>query len=61
MLASLNGHIEVVKMLLSKGANRKLKGKVSMGRIERGYMYMGGLEGWRGLLGGGYYMLSFTL
>ena len=35
MLASMNGHVEVVEMLLSKGAQVDLQDKVSMGGMER--------------------------
>ena len=33
MLASMSGHEKVVEILLLAGADRKLKGKVSMGRM----------------------------
>ena len=36
MLASKNSHVEVVEMLLSKGAQVNLQDKVSMGGMERG-------------------------
>ena len=35
MLASLNCHIEVVEMLLSRGAKVDLKDEVSMGGMDR--------------------------
>ena len=50
MLASINGHVEVVEVLLSKGAQVDLQDKVSMGGMERGWGdHMGGMErGWGG-------------
>ena len=45
MWASKNGHVEVVEMLLSKGAQVDLQDKVSMGGMERGWGdHMGGME-----------------
>ena len=35
MLASMNGHIEVVEMLLSKDAEVDLQDEVNMGGMER--------------------------
>ena len=48
MLASINGHVKVVEMLLSKGAQVDLQDEVSMGGMERGWGdHMGGMEsGW---------------
>ena len=46
MLASKNGHVEVVEMLLSKGAQVDLQDdEVSVGGMERGWGdHMGGME-----------------
>ena len=48
MLASKKGHVEVVEMLLSKGAHVDLQDEVNMGGMERGWGdHMGGMEkGW---------------
>ena len=46
MWASKNGVVEVVEMLISKGAQVDLQDKVSMGGMERGWGdHMGGMEG----------------
>ena len=45
MWASKNGHVEVVEMLISKGAQVDLQDEVNMGGMERGWGdHMGGIE-----------------
>ena len=54
MMASRNGHVETVEMLLSNGAQVDLQDKVSMGGMERGWGdHTGGMErGWGDHMGG---------
>ena len=45
MWASKKGHLKVVEMLLSKGAQVDLQDKVSMGGMERGWGDQYGRDG----------------